>query len=55
MRFLELKEKIQDQLIFTTNDIKKFDSSFSLQRLTEWQKRGYIKKITRVIIFFQII
>jgi len=47
MRFLELKEKIQDQLVFTTNDIKKFDSSFSLQRLTEWQKRGYIKKISK--------
>jgi len=52
MRFLELKEKIQDQLIFTTNDIKKFDSSFSLQRLTEWQKRGYIKKITRGYYIF---
>ncbi len=47
MRFLEVKEKIQDQLIFTTNDIKKFDSSFSVQRLTEWQKKGYIKKITK--------
>jgi predicted transcriptional regulator of viral defense system len=47
MRFLELKEKIQDQLIFTTNDIKKFDGSFSIQRLAEWQKKGYIKKIVK--------
>ncbi len=52
MRFLELKEKIQDQIIFTTNDIKKFDGSFSLQRLTEWQKKGYIKKITKCYYIF---
>lgn len=52
MRFLELKEKIQDQIIFTTNDIKKFDSSFNLQRLTEWQKKGYIKKITKGYYIF---
>ncbi len=52
MRFLEVKEKIGDQLVFTSNDIRKFDSGFCLQRLNEWQKKGYIIKIVKGYYIF---
>ncbi len=52
MRFLEVKEKIGEQLIFTSNDIRKFDSGFCLQRLNEWRKKGYITKIVKGYYIF---
>jgi len=47
MQFLELKQKLSDQIVFTSNDIRKIDPAFYLSRLTEWQKKGYIKKIIK--------
>jgi len=52
MRYLDLKQKLSDQLIFTANDIKKIDSNFYLSRLTEWQKKGYIKKAIKGYYIF---
>jgi len=47
MKFLELKQKLSDQIVFTSNDIRKIDADFYLSRLTEWQKKGYIKKVIK--------
>ncbi len=47
MRYLDLRENLADQLVFTTEDIRKFDPKFFHSRLTEWQKKGYIKKIVK--------
>lgn len=47
MRFFELKNALQDYPVFSTRDIIKLDPRFHSQRLTEWQQRGYIRKLTR--------
>lgn len=47
MQFLELKDSLKDFIIFSTKDIWKVDNSFHTQRLSEWQRKGYIKKITK--------
>lgn len=48
MKLSELKKKFGGaDIIFDTNDIKKIDPDFYYSRLTEWQKRGEIKKVTR--------
>lgn len=52
MKFLELQQKLSDQLVFTANDIKKIDPNFYFSRLTEWQKKGYIKKVIKGYYIF---
>jgi len=47
MQFLDLKRRLKGFLIFSTLDIKKIDPEFHNQRLSEWQEKGYIKKITK--------
>ncbi len=45
MQYLELKTKLRDFTVFSISDIEKVDSSFHKQRLSEWQKKDYVKKI----------
>lgn len=45
MTFLELKNSLKDYLVFSVNDILKIDPNFHRQRLVDWQKKGYIKRI----------
>lgn len=52
MQFLQLKDKLKDFLVFSTKDIDKLDDSFYTQRLSEWQRKGYIKKITKEYYIF---
>ena len=52
MQFLELKTQLKDFLVFSTRDIEKIDSDFYSQRLSEWQTKGYIKKITKEFYIF---
>ena len=47
MNFLELKDKLKGFQTFNINDIKKINSNFHSQRLSYWQNKGYIKKITK--------
>jgi len=47
MRFLDLKTKLQNIQPFSLNDIKKYDPDFYSSRFTEWQKKGYILKVTK--------
>ncbi len=45
MQYLELKNELKDFPIFSIKDIEKIDLSFHKQRLSEWQKKGYVNKI----------
>ncbi|MDD4409526.1 MAG: hypothetical protein PHW52_02610 [Candidatus Pacebacteria bacterium] len=52
MQYLELKTQLNDFPIFSIKDIEKVDPSFHKQRLSEWQKKGYMKKISKGFYFF---
>ncbi|MEA2065469.1 MAG: hypothetical protein U9O66_04230 [Patescibacteria group bacterium] len=52
MQFFELKTRLSNFLVFSTKDIEKIDSEFHSQRLSEWQAKGYIKKITKEYYIF---
>lgn len=44
MKYIELQELFKDFGIFSLSDIRKVEPGFHRQRLTEWQKKGYIRK-----------
>ena len=52
MIFLELKNKLKGFQIFSINDIKKIYPNFHSQNISYWQKKGYIKKITKEFYVF---
>lgn len=52
MQYLDLKNQLKDFPIFSIKDIEKMDSSFHKQRLSEWQKKGYVKKIRQGFYIF---
>ena len=52
MQFFELKAHLKDFVVFSIQDIEKADPSFHKQRLSEWQKKGYIKKIRQGFYIF---
>ncbi len=45
MRFLHFKTHFEPFLVFSTQDIRKWDTGFDTRRLVEWQQKGYIRKI----------
>jgi predicted transcriptional regulator of viral defense system len=47
MRFIELQEKLRGFPVFSLDEIRLLDESFHRQRLTEWQARGYVRKVIR--------
>jgi len=52
MQYLDLKNKLNDFLVFSIRDIEKIDSSFYKQRLSEWQKKGYVRKVRQGFYIF---
>ena len=52
MNFITFKEKLKDFSVFSVNDIRMVYPRFFNQRLVEWQKKGYIKKIVRKYYIF---
>ncbi|OGS25173.1 MAG: hypothetical protein A2297_07510 [Elusimicrobia bacterium RIFOXYB2_FULL_48_7] len=52
MNFITFKEQFKNFSIFSVNDIRMIDPGFFNQRLVEWQKKGYIKKIIRKFYIF---
>lgn len=52
MQYLDLKNKLKDFQVFSIKDIEKVDLSFHKQRLSEWQKKGYVKKIRQGFYIF---
>lgn len=47
MQYIELKESLKSFTVFSLADIKSVDSNFHRRRLSEWQKKGYIKKVIK--------
>ncbi len=47
MRYLELRNRMKPFILFTLNDIRRVESAFHRARLSEWQAKGYIRKLTR--------
>jgi len=47
MTYNELKEQLNNFVVFTLNDIRKIEPRFYRSRLNEWQSKGYIKKLRR--------
>ncbi len=52
MQYLDLKTQLKDFTIFSIKDIEKVDLSFHKQRLSEWQKKGYVKKVRQGFYIF---
>jgi len=52
MKYVELREKLKEFVVFSKNDLFKANGDFHAQRLSEWQKKGYIKKITNEYYIF---
>lgn len=52
MQYLDLKTQLKDFPVFSIKDIEKVDLSFHKQRLSEWQKKGYVKKIRQGFYIF---
>jgi len=51
MRFVDLQFRLRDFPVFSLDEIRLFDPSFHRQRLTEWQAKGYIRKVVRGYYF----
>lgn len=47
MRYLEFKKALEDFTVFSVGEIRKVDSQFHRRRLSEWQDKGYIKKVIK--------
>jgi len=52
MKYIELKNLFGDYITFSLNDIKKYQADFDLRRISEWIKKGYIKKIINKHYYF---
>lgn len=52
MQYLEVKDNLKDFVVLTANDISKVDPDFHKQRLSEWQKKSYIKKVAKGYYIF---
>jgi predicted transcriptional regulator of viral defense system len=52
MKYIELKENLKNFIPFSMADILKIESDFHPQRLSEWQEKGYITKITKGYYIF---
>ena len=52
MQYQALKEQLKSFIVFSISDIRKIDQKFYPARLTEWQEKGYIKKLRRGYYMF---
>jgi len=52
MKFLELKSRLNRFIVFSLADIRKIEPGFYRSRLSEWQNKGYIKKIIKKYYIF---
>jgi len=52
MQYIELRELLKGFTIFSLREIRSLDSSFHRRRLSEWQEKGYIRKVVRSYYVF---
>lgn len=47
MKFLDFKNNLKNFIVFELSDIQTYDPEFNLVQLTQWQEKGYIKKLIK--------
>jgi len=52
MNFVSFKNSLRDFPVFSMADIRAAHGDFDRRRLSEWQKKGYIKKIIKGYYLF---
>ncbi len=52
MQYNEFKEQLEDFTVFSITDIRKIEPKFYRHRLSQWQNKGYIKKLRRGYYMF---
>lgn len=52
MKYIDLWRQLHDFVVFSLGDVRKIEPNFDGRRLTEWQEKGYIKKIVRGYYLF---
>ena len=52
MNFVQFKNSLRDFPVFSIADIRTTHGGFDRRRLSEWQKKGYIKKIIKGFYLF---
>lgn len=52
MRYIELKQKIGEFIVFNLSQIRKIERDFDLRRLSEWRDKGYIRMIRKGYYIF---
>ncbi len=52
MQYLELRGALKNFTVFSLADIKRIDNYFDRRRLSEWQNKGYIKKVIKGYYIF---
>jgi predicted transcriptional regulator of viral defense system len=52
MQYQVLRDQLKDFSVFSLSDIRKIDSKFYPSRLSQWQEKGYIKKLRRGYYMF---
>ncbi|MDO8521045.1 MAG: hypothetical protein Q7S52_02935 [bacterium] len=52
MQYQVLKEQLRSFSVFSLSDIRKIDQKFYSSRLSQWQEKGYIKKLRRGYYIF---
>jgi len=52
MQYIEFRQQLKEFVVFSLVDIRKVEPNFHLPRLSEWQDKGYIKKLRRGFYMF---
>lgn len=52
MKYLELKNKLKDFVVFSQKDIRKIEPEFNRFNLNDWQGKKYIKKVVKGYYIF---
>lgn len=52
MKYIELRQALEDFTVFSLSDIKMLDIFFHRRRLNDWQDKGYIKKLIKGFYIF---
>ena len=47
MKYIDLKKSLGDYIVFPLREIRKIEPSFHRRRLSEWQQKGYIRKVVK--------
>ena len=54
MQYNEFRDQFNDYIVFSLAEIQKINPGFFRNRLNDWQKKGYIKKLRRGFDFDEL-